>query len=387
MLTQAAHQSRARRGSLAAALGRAPDDPLPWLRPTGARGPVRVGLLVPTSGAAGIWGPSTIACAQLAAHELNRGDGILGREVHLHVVDAASENRDLPRQCAGLLRERKVDAVVGMHLSSVRKALLPVLGGRLPYVYTPLYEGGERHAGVFTLGETPLHQLVPALAALSAERTPTRWALVGNDYVWPRVSHRYARFALARLGCEVVHEAFLPLGCEDYEPTVAHLARSGAQAVLLSLIGQDAIDFNRVFAAWRLAGGIRRLSCAIEENELLALDADWTEELYVAGSYFAGLDSGPNLAFRERYQAVLGPRAPTLNALGQSTYEGVHFLAALLRRNGRPLAANEPLPFRSARGAVWRGNDSLTCPVYLARAEGHSLVVARTLSPQPDRPA
>ena len=345
-----------------------------------ARDQLRVGLFVPTSGAAGIWGPSTIACAQLAADELNRAGGVDGREVSLLVVDAASENSGLLPWAAGLLADRAIDAVVGMHLSSVRKSLLPVLGGRLPYIYTPLYEGGERHPGVYTIGETPLHQLVPALAALSEQRSPTRWALIGNDYVWPRVSHRYARTALARLGCEVVHESFLPLGCDDYEATVGQLDRSGAQAVLLSLIGQDAIDFNRAFAACRLAGRIRRLSCAIEENELLAIGADLTEELYVAGSYFAALDTDANLAFQERYRNSLGARAPTLNALGQSTYEGVHFLRALLGRGERPIAPGEPIPFCSARGLVWRGNDTLSYPIYLARANGHALEVARTLS-------
>lgn len=385
MLTQAAFDSRnPRRGFAAGAPWSAGADLLARFTAQRMPPPLRIGLLVPTSGAAGIWGPSTIACARLAAHELNRAGGVLGREVQLQVVDAASENRALPRQSARLLRERAIDAVVGMHLSSVRKALLPVIGGRLPYVYTPLYEGGEHHPGVYTLGETPEHQLVPALTALSESRTPVRWALIGNDYVWPRVSHRHARRALARLGCEVVHESFVPLGNEDYEPAVARLERSGAQAVLLSLIGQDAIDFNRVFAARRLGGRIRRLSCAIEENELLALDAGCTEELYVAGAYFAGLDTDANLAFKARYGALLGPRAPTLNALGQSTYEGVHFLAALFARCGREPARNEPLPFVSARDAVWRGNDRLTCPVYLARAEGHALVVTRTLSPRAD---
>jgi ABC-type branched-subunit amino acid transport system substrate-binding protein len=382
MYTQAPEYFDARRGfpGIARTAGaRAPAPPL-VARDGDRRTPVTIGLFVPTTGAAGIWGPSAIACARLAAHELNNLGGILGREVVLRVVDAASENTGLTVQTRRLLNERDIDAVVGMHLSSVRKALVPEVGGRLPYVYTPLYEGGERHPGVYTLGETPLHQLVPALAALSAARTPTRWALIGNDYVWPRASHRYARFVLAKLGCEVVHESFLPLGCEDYEPTVARLGSSGAQAVLLSLIGQDAIDFNRTFAAQGLAGRMRRLSCAIEENELLAIGADSTERLFVAGSYFASLDTDANLAFQERYHAVLGARAPTLNALGQSTYEGVHFLGALLRRAARPLAWGEALRFTSARDAVWRGNDTLSCPVYLAQAQGHTLQVTRILS-------
>ena len=75
-----------------------------------------------------------------------------------------------------------------------------------------------------------------------------------------------------------------------------------------------------------------RLSCAIEENGLLAIGADNTEGLFVSSGYFASLDNDANMAFKERYHNHFGQRAPTLNALGQSTYEGVHFMAALAKR-------------------------------------------------------
>ena len=82
------------------------------------------------------------------------------------------------------------------------------------------------------------------------------------------------------------------------------------------------------------------------------------------------------MGFKERYHSHFGQRAPTLNALGQSTYEGVHFMAALARRaadeNARllgPLAA--PLAFRSVRGIGYFGNDHCAHPTFLAEAGGH----------------
>ena len=110
-----------------------------------------------------------------------------------------------------------------------------------------------------------------------------------------------------------------------------------------------------------------RLSCAIEENGLLAIGADNTEGLFVSSGYFASLDNDANIAFKERYYNHFGQRAPTLNALGQSTYEGVHFMAALARR-----AADEnaqllghlaaPLAFRSVRGIRYLGQRALRAP-------------------------
>jgi urea transport system substrate-binding protein len=119
-----------------------------------------------------------------------------------------------------------------------------------------------------------------------------------------------------------------------------------------------------------------RLSCAIEENGLLAIGADNTEGLFVSSGYFASLDNDANMAFKERYHNHFGQRAPTLNALGQSTYEGVHFMAALARRAADDearllgdLAA--PLPFRSVRGISYLGNECCAHPTYLAEAGGH----------------
>ncbi len=344
-----------------------------------------VGLLVPTSGSAGIWGPSTIACARLAADEINRNGGLLGQEVRLRVVDAADEIDDLAHRTDEMLDSAHIDAIVGMHISSVRQKLLGTVRGRVPYVYTPLYEGGERTPGVYAIGETPGQQLRPAIHALIERFGLKRWAMLGNDYVWPRISHALARTYIGQAGAEVLDDLYLPFGLGDFAPVLGRLDALGIDGLLLSLIGEDAVQFNREFGASR--GRFRdvvRLSTAIEENGLLAIGAQNTERLHVAAAYFASVPSDANMALKERYYTLFGERAPTLNALGQSTYEGMHFLAALLERSertgvhwSRPM--REPLRYRSARDAAYIDNDRKLCPMYLARAEGHLFEVGQRL--------
>ena len=67
---------------------------------------------------------------------------------------------------------------------------------------------------------------------------------------------------------------------------VSALESSGAEAVLISLVGQDAVIFNRAFGETRLHEKMLRFSCAIEENALLASGAENLMELYSAASYF-----------------------------------------------------------------------------------------------------
>src|SRR5690606_33140357 len=114
------------------------------------------------------------------------------------------------------------------------------------------------------------------------------------------------------------------------------------------------------------------------ENGLLAIGSEHTEGLFVSSAYFASLQSDRNCAFRERYWSRFGERAPVLNALGQSTYEGVSFLRGFLARRSRG-AARAPLVYDSVRAARWRSNDDKAMPIYLAEAEGMAFKVVATL--------
>ncbi len=331
----------------------------------------RVALCVPLRGPEGVWGPSCLASARLAQAELNRWSGIAGRACELQVVDASSEAADVGQRLARLAEEGEIDAIVGMCISSVRQRIVGATGGSVPFVYTCLYEGGDHSPGLFAIGETAARQLRPSIAWLAQHRHARRWMLVGNDYVWPRVSHAIARRAIAAGGGEVVGETFLPLGGGDHAQVLEALRTSRADAVLLSMVGQDAIDFNRAFGRLGLQQRMLRLSCAVEENLLLAIGAEYTQDLYVALGYFASLETEANLAFKERYFSRFGQRAPALNSIGQSLYEGLHFLGALCADR----APATPLGHASAREADGAAGSA---PIYLAAADGHAFrVLAR----------
>jgi len=353
-------------------------------RPLAARREINIALCVSLGGTTGIWGPSSLASARLAVAELNRGSGIAGRACRLLTVNAADDAPDVEATLTELVVSGDIDALVGMHTSAVRQRILRAVGGQIPYVYTPLYEGGEATPGVFAIGETTARQLQPAIRWLGEHKRPTRWLALGNDYVWPRVSHRMAREYIAESGAALVGETYVPFGTSDYSEVLDQVRRTRADAVLLSLVGQDAIDFNRAFGRQGLSRSVLRLTCGLGENELLGIGVDNADELYVTCGYFATLDTDANLAFKERYHGHFGERAPTLNTFGQSTYEGLHFLAALFGQalgspTGWDKLGQTPLVFRSAREAAYAGAGMNHTPIYLARAEGNAFRVITRL--------
>jgi ABC-type branched-subunit amino acid transport system substrate-binding protein len=336
---------------------------------------VDLALVIPLEGSAGIFGPSCELCAQLATEEANAGEGVLGREVRVAIVDGSKPPARVADEVGALVAAGLVDGVVGWHISAVRQALAPRIADRVPYVYTALYEGGERTPGVFMVGETPSRQLLPAMRWLRREHGVRRWCIVGDDYVWPRATAGAARLYAGQCGGEICDEIFVPLGTASFGEALERVERSRADAVLMLLVGEDAVHFNRAFARAGLHERCRRLSTLMDENILLGSGAETTRGLCASAAYFETLATPESLDFGWRYTQRFGPDAPTLNSLGESCYEGVLMLSALARAAGSlevdaMCAVADTVSYPGPRGELRVRDRHVEQRMYLAEADG-----------------
>jgi urea transport system substrate-binding protein len=334
---------------------------------------IDVALVIPLHGSAGIFGPSCELCGQLAAEEVNSQGGVLARELRLAVVDGSGPPERVADEVGALVGAGLVDAVVGWHISAVRQAVAPRIAGRVPYVYTALYEGGERTPGVFMAGETPGRQLLPAMRWLRLEHGVRSWCIVGDDYVWPRITAKAARAYAELCDGRISDEIFVPLGTTDFGRVLERVERCRADAVLMLLVGEDAVHFNRAFAKADLHDRCRRLSTLMDENMLLASGAGSTRGICATAAYFESLATPESLDFGWRYTQRFGADAPTLNSLGESCYEGVLMLAALARRaqnlDVRAMCAvADSVSYEGPRGELRMRDRHVDQRVYLAEA-------------------
>jgi ABC-type branched-subunit amino acid transport system substrate-binding protein len=339
------------------------------------RGKLRVANFLPLSGSSGIWAPASTNCTLLAASEINRRGGILGREIELVFHDAGGDIDDIASKAADIVEAGEADVIMGSHISAVRLALRKVLAGRIPYVYTPVYEGGERTTGVMAIGETPRGQSRPAIEWLADVKQASQWYLIGSDYVWPWLSHRSIKKYIANSGGRVVGEEFVPLGQHEHAAQLDRIKAARPDVVLISLIGTNSITFNRAFAECGLAGKMLRLASAMDETVLLGIGADNAESLFSASGYFSGVASRDNDAFRLRYETAFGRHAPPVGSVAQSNYEGLRFLETAAIRAGsvetRQLQkAAKNLAYHGARGEIALHDGSAKMPIYLAEADG-----------------
>ena len=81
---------------------------------------LRMGLLIPREGPAGIWAPSCEASAILAVSELNACGGILGRHVDLLIADAGDTDASAAAAAAAVVGVDSAEVVVAMVTSSAR---------------------------------------------------------------------------------------------------------------------------------------------------------------------------------------------------------------------------------------------------------------------------
>ena len=349
----------------------------------------KIGLFIPLSGPASLFGPTNRACAELAADEINKDGGILGRQIKLIPTDAGGPPAETAKSAVRLTLDENVDLFVGSHDSATRQALVTTIKGKVPYIYTPVYEGGECAFNVYCLGETPNQQARPSIGWLATERKTKGYYLIGDDYVWPRKTNAETKQYIAENGGNVVGEEYVPFGAPNkFEEVVTRIKAAKPDAVVITLVGADNVNFNRTFAGFGLDKDIARLAFLLEENTLMGIGAESSNNLYSCMGYFANDPSPANTKFKAAYHAKFGDKAPQLSTLGVDCYAGVNCAHALVTKAGGTdgkncMAASEGLKFDTAAGPATMRGRQVDKNMFLADCKGTEFNVIKTFDDVP----
>ncbi|MFD0361659.1 substrate-binding domain-containing protein [Nocardia sp. GCM10030253] len=292
-------------------------------------GTIEILNIVPMQGPGGIVAASCDAAISLAVDEINGGTGILGREIRTTNIDGGRAPDEVADEVAALLATGMVDAITGWHTSAVRLAVARANASRVPYLFATGHEGlTDELPGVLMLGEHPAGQTLPAVHWLEREYGVRRWAIIGNDYIWPRESAKAVRDSLPDPN-SIVLERFVPLGLPDFGKFLSEPALDRADAILILMVGADVARFNRQFAATGRATAQLRISPAADENVLLAAGPNANHNFYVVSSFFVDERTPDGRDRMARYRKLHGSFAPALTSFSNASYEAIHTLSAL----------------------------------------------------------
>ena len=349
---------------------------------------LKVGVMIPLSGPAALFGPSCKNVAQMAVEKINAGGGILGRKIDIKFGDAGLPPAEAAQTALRMWRGDGCEAFIGMHNSAVRGAYNNVFKGQVPYVYCPNYEGGECANGVYYTGETPAQSVVPTITWLTKQKNLKKFYLIGNDYNWPRDTNAIAKKTISNLGAKVVGEEYMPFTVDNFDASLAKIKDTGADMVFITLVGGASVTFNRAFASFGLADKVMRLGTLIDENTLLGIGAENSKNIYSAAGYFANVETSGAKAFAQKYANRFGKKAPVLNALSMTAYDGLIALDSIAEKAGslstkKMDVAAEGSEWDSPRGRAKMSNRHLTLDIYLATAMGTDFKIVKTF-PQQD---
>ncbi len=344
--------------------------------------------IMPLQGSAGIVAPSCEAAVALAVEEINGSDGILGRPVRVTTIDGGRTPCEVAREVSALLATGMIDAITGWHTSAVRRAVARAADGRVPYLFGTIHEDlPDEGPGVLLVGDSSAGHILPAMRWLHDQFGARRWAIVGNDYIWPLATARPVR--AAHRGAITV-EHYVPLGTTDFTDLLHDPRLDRADGIVLLLVGNDAVRFNQQYARTGRSARQVRISPAIDETVLLAAGAAANENLYTVSSFFPDTPEDPDRL--ERYHRLHGPFAPQLTYFGNTVYEAMHMLRSMahtlgsfdVRRMHTALAEGMILDSPSG-GMIFQGNHAVPTRGLIARAEGVNLRILDTLEQLPLR--
>ncbi|SAK79496.1 branched-chain amino acid ABC transporter, periplasmic amino acid-binding protein [Caballeronia fortuita] len=349
--------------------------------------PLKVALMANMSGPAAFFGEACKNCATLAVSDLNARGGILGRPLELLVGDSGTAPAEASQTALRLWRRDGAEVFIGSHDSAVRTALEGVFRGKVPYFYTPTYEGSDCSPGTFFLGETPKQQIAPVMPYLAQQFNIKRWYFVGNDYIWPRKSNDIAKKLAQSTGGSIVGEEYVPFTVDNFDSTLVKIRDSKADAVFITLVGGSSVTFNRAFASFGLSDKVLRYGTLLEENTVAGIGAQATANLYAASGFFSSAKTPAIQAFMSRYHSKFG-NTSVLSTVGESVFEGFMMLDAVAGK-ARALdvasltAASEGATFNGPRGKVTMKRRNAISDIYLAKANGTSYDIVKTF-PQAD---
>jgi len=300
--------------------------------------PVRVGVITDQTGPLSFMGIANANVARMVIDDINAAGGLLGRQLELYLEDSATTDSVAAEMAAKLVREDRVDVILGGIYSSTRQAIKgpAVEEGKTLYIYPEQYEGQECDPLIFCTGPVPAQQVEPLIPWLMRETGATRFYLPSADYVWPHVLNEKVREAVTANGGSIVGEEYFPLDHTDYGETVEKIASSGADVVFNTIVPPGLTPFLELLhnSGFTSRGG--SLVCTyFDENFLNLVPAEQVEGLYSCLDYYQQVDDPFSTSLLARYNTRFpGDAQFTAGSACSGMYRGLKLWAAAVDEAG-----------------------------------------------------
>lgn len=321
----------------------------------GKKEEVKVGLLIPVTQMASIFGDSMLNGAKAAIEEYNSSAGKF--MIKYYVEDTATNPEVGSQKAIKLIDQVKVDAIIGTLFTSVRQAVFNITSKKKMIYMNPTYDpGGICDKYYFSTGAV-INQQFGEYIPWIIKNFGEKFYLLGSDYAWPRESFALAKKIIVAEGGKIVGEEYVGFGIPDFSDVIRRIAAAKPDVLIPLVAGTDGVTFTKQYVDFGLKDKIKIHSSGFTELSTAGMDPKMADGIYAFADYFMSVDTPENKKFLANYRKAAG-KDDLVDLFGVNMYNNIHLYTQALEKAGTKeteavVKALEGMRFKSPAGEIY----------------------------------
>jgi branched-chain amino acid transport system substrate-binding protein len=343
---------------------------------TFAADPLKIGVLMPTSGVFAVLGQNQLKGMQFAVEEA--GGTVAGRKIELLHEDSEGKPDIGLSKARKLVLSDKVDLMAGIINSAVALAVTPYLASqRVPLVISnaaaDALTGDKCNRYVFRVSYSA-SQISEPIGLWMAKHAPKNLYILATDFVAGREFVAAAKRGYLAGGGTIVGETYTPFArTQDYGPYISQARSANPAAVFAVYFAAEALLFVKQYDSFGMKANFPLYGpIGLTPPVLRQAQGDAALDVISPQNYIVELETPENVKFRDAFKKKFGEDPEEFAVMG---YDSIRFIIeAVKARNGdtsdRPalLSAIEKVAYNGPRGPIKMAkNHMATQNVYIVK--------------------
>src|SRR5438045_1451766 len=227
-----------------------------WWRDAVAAEPIKIGMPLALTGPLGSVGQQLKRGGELWAKAQNANGGLSGRQFRLLIEDTGGNPADAVRKAQEMVERDGCNIFTGITLSSEALAVVPKLEEwKAIFVSSDNGDGrltAESFVPNFFRSNISAPMGARAVSLFLRESEHQKVYAIGMDYAWGRNSVQVFESEMKRANKNFIGSVFSPIGTKDFSTYITKIRQSGAEAVYITMAGDDYNAFLAQAAQYRL---------------------------------------------------------------------------------------------------------------------------------------
>ncbi len=317
--------------------------------PFAAERSLKLGFIVPLTGPIAAEGESMRRGLELGINAVNAAGGVGGKPIELVMQDNQSQPAMAATLAKKFIEQEAVDIIIGT-VTFDEATVVEKLATRAGVPFVTLENGYYVAEGTpsMTCGKATMvafgenvSQMIDPLVTYFTREGGGKWALVGNDFQFPRDYLGYARRQAEPKGVTIELEEYAPIGTADWSSTVSKLKAAKPDLILSAVVGGDAIAFVKTAESMGLLPATKFTGVSLLPELYPAMGGAVDGQIAIT-HYTPEIRNPQNDAFKTAYAAAYGEGA--IPAITSMTYDAIAFIKAAAEK----AASFEPEKFLAA---------------------------------------